>query len=261
MKNIYDITGKVAVVIGGGGGIGGAIAKGFAFYGAKVVISGRTEKTLQDMAAGIREETGKDVDCMTADSSDLDSVKALRDQVVAKYGAVDILVNSQGVNKKFEALEADQHLADWDAMYNTNVRGMLICCSEFAKVMVENNYGKIINISSIRGSRALNGPTGNCGYGSAKGAVDMLTKYLAGEWGRHNITVNAIGPIVTLTPMMKKLGPPPPGMEEHFRETVPLGRTGLPDDNIGPALFLASDASGFVTGQVIYTDGGLWCVG
>ena len=260
MKNLLDLTDKVAVVIGGGGGIGGAIAKGFAFYGAKVVISGRTESTLQAKAEEIKAETGKSVDCIRADSNDPASVAELRKTVVERYGTVDILVNSQGINHKFAAADSLEHMDEWDEMFRTNVRSMLTCCVEFGKVMIEKGGGKIINISSIRGARALNAPGNNVGYGSTKGAVDMLTKYLAGEWGQYNITVNAIAPIVTITPMMIKLGMSQ-AVLDVFKKKVPMGRAGEPDDNIGPALFLASDLSSFVTGEIIYPDGGMWCVG
>lgn len=260
MKDYLNLTDKVAVIIGGGGGIGGAIAKGYANYGAKVIIAGRTESTLQAKAAEILEETGKSVDCMCVDCNSAESVTQLRDDVVAKYGTVDILVNSQGINHKFPAADSVDHISEWDEMFNTNVRGMLICCVAFGKVMIEKRYGKIINISSIRGARALNAPGNNVGYGSTKGAVNMMTKYLAGEWGQYNITVNAIGPIVTITPMMLKLGVSQQVLDV-FKKKVPMGRAGDPDDNIGPALFLGSDLSNFVSGQIIYPDGGMGCIG
>ena len=260
MKDVFNVKDKVAVVIGGGGGIGGAIAKGYANYGAKVIICGRTEKTLQDKQAEIKEEIGVEVDYMTVDSTDAEKVAALRDAIIAKYGTVDILVNSQGVNRKFPAADSIEHIDEWDEMFNTNVRSMLICCTVFAKHMIEKKYGKIINISSIRGARALNAPGNNVGYGSTKGAVDMMTKYLAGEWAQYGITVNAIGPIVTITPMMLKLGVSEQVLDV-FKKKVPMGRPGDVDDNIGPALFFGSDMSAFVTGQIIYPDGGQWCVG
>mgnify|MGYP000024882703 FL=1 len=260
MKDVFNLTDKVAVIIGGGGGIGGAIAKGYAYYGAKVIISGRTEATLQAKAEEIKEEIGKEIDYMCADSTVPADVAKLRDDIVAKYGTVDILVNAQGINRKFAAAESVEHIAEWDEMFNTNVRSMLLCCVEFGKVMIEKRYGKIINISSIRGARALTAPGNNVGYGSTKGAVNMMTEYLAGEWGQYNVTVNAIGPIVTITPMMLKLGVSQQVLDV-FKKKVPMGRAGEPDDNIGPALFLGSDLSSFVTGQIIYPDGGMWCVG
>jgi gluconate 5-dehydrogenase len=259
MKNLFDLTGKVAVVVGGGGGLGEAIARGFAQHGASVVITARNMANLERAAAEIKELTGSDVACMTVDAANHESIKALRDNVVKKFGTVDILVNSQGFNKKYETFETEENIELWDSMFDVNVRGMMLCCVEFGKVMAEKNYGKIINISSIRGSRSLK-IGGNLGYGTTKGAVDMMTKYLAGEWGKHNITVNAIGPIVTLTPMMTKPGMLAADVMERFKSMVPMGRLGEPEDCIGPALFLASDASSFVSGQVIYPDGGLWCV-
>lgn len=254
MKDYFDLKGKKAVVIGGGGGIGQAIAKGFAFYGATVVITGRKLETLEKAAEAIKEETGKEVICITADASDAESVDRLKEAAIEKLGQVDILVNSQGYNKKFPIEEMP--LDVWDDMFAINVKGMMLTCRAFAKEMIERGWGRIINISSIRGIRAINGGSGNTAYSTTKGAVDMLTKSLAAEWAKTGVTVNGIGPVITETPMMIPIFEAQPEFKANLLRNIPIGRIGIPEDNIGPAVFLASDAAEFVTGSIIYPDGG-----
>ena len=253
MKNLFDLTGKKAVVVGGGGGIGQAIAGGLAFAGADVVIASRKMETLEAAAAAIKEETGKDVACLTVDVLDPASIQNLADECVKLMGTVDILVNSQGLNKKVPSLEITAE--DWDAMFDINVRGTMLACQAFGKIMVEKGYGKIINVSSIRGIRALNSPGNTC-YSSTKGSVDMLTKSLAAEWAKSGVHVNAIGPVITETPMMISIFEQNPNLKPMVLGNIPMGRCGLPEDNIGAAIYLASAASDFVTGQIIYPDGG-----
>lgn len=254
MKNLFDLTGKKAVVIGGGGGIGKAIAAGLAFAGAEVAIASRSMQTLEAAATEIRDETGRDVSCLAVDVADPESIAQLADACVQKLGTVDILVNSQGLNNKVATLEISAE--QWDAMFAVNVRGMMLACKAFGKIMVERNYGKIINVSSIRGIRALNGGGGNTCYSTTKGAVDMLTKSLAAEWAKHNVHVNAIGPVITETPMMAAIFQKDPDLKPNILRNIPMGRMGQTADNIGPAIFLASAASDFITGQIIYPDGG-----
>ncbi|MCC8123119.1 MAG: SDR family oxidoreductase [Oscillospiraceae bacterium] len=258
MTNLFDLTGKKAVVIGGGGGIGKAIATGLVSYGAEVVISSRNERTLEEAAAEIAQATGKAVSCIAADASDETSIKALADACMAKFGTIDILVNSQGVNIKSPTVEMPTET--WDEMFAVNVRSMMLSCREFGRIMVAKRSGKIINVSSIRGIRAVIGGGGNTGYGATKGAVDMLTKGLAAEWAQYNVQVNAIGPVITDTPMMEKVFAQNPQLKPNLLRNIPMGRIGVTEDNIGPAVFLASAASDFVTGQVIYPDGGSACV-
>jgi len=253
MKNLFDLTGKKAVVVGGGGGIGQAIAGGLAFAGADVVIASRKMETLEAAAAAIKEETGKDVACLTVDVLDPASIQNLADESVKLMGTVDILVNSQGLNKKIPSLEITAE--DWDAMFDINVRGTMLACQAFGKIMVEKGYGKIINVSSIRGIRALNSPGNTC-YSCTKSSVDMLTKSLSAEWAKSNVHVNAIGPVVTETPMMISIFEQNPALKAAVLSNIPMGRIGLTSDNIGPAIFLASEASDFLTGHVIYPDGG-----
>ncbi len=256
-EDLFKLSGEIAVVIGGAGGIGSAIAEGFSEYGAKVVIADMKLEDAKRVAAGIKERTGGESEAMYVDVTDEVSTAKLRDSILSKFGAVDILVNSQGVNAKHPATEFP--LKDWEFLYNVNVKGVMITCREFGKPMVERRKGKIINLSSVRGSRATKW-SGNIGYSSTKGAVDMLTRQLAAEWAPYNVNVNAIAPslVATQTGMGGVI------TSEHvkmYAETIPMGRIATLRDIVGAALFLASPASDYMTGQIIYVDGGLTAVG
>lgn len=254
MDDIFSLKGKKAIVIGGGGGIGQAIAKGLAFYGADVAIASRSMETLKKAAAEIEAEIKKKVICLQVNAANQESIGRLAQNLLKEFGTVDILVNSQGYNKKYPTV--DMPIEEWDAMFEINVKGVMIACREFGKIMIAKKSGRIINVSSIRGIRAINGGAGNTAYGTTKGAVDMLTKNLAAEWAQFNVTVNAIGPILTDSAMMQPIFEANPNFKPNILRNVPMGRIGLPEDNIGPAVFLASDAARFVTGQIIYPDGG-----
>lgn len=257
MKDIFSLKGKNAVVIGGAGGIGQSIAKGLAFYGANVGIASRKLESLNQAAQEIEAEVGQKIKVFQVDSGVESNIKELVVAVVAEMGSVDILVNSQGYNAKYSALEFP--MGEWDALFNVNVKGVMMCCKEFANVMVKQNYGKIINVSSVRGARACGG--GNSAYNSSKGALDMMTRTLAVELAPYNITVNAVGPALTETKLVAKFLQQDPGGKERYARTIPMGRIGLTEDVIGAAVFLASEASSYVTGQVIYPDGGLTAIG
>jgi len=253
-KKIFDLKDKRAVVIGGGGGIGGAIAEGFATVGVKTVIVGRSMEKLQKQAARIKEKAGADVTCIAADCSLEDSVAKLYDEALASLGGIDILVNSQGINMKFSALE--HPVKEWDEMFAANVRSIMLTCKYFGRYMKEHGYGRIINVSSIGAVRSKQSDISVC-YGSTKGAVNAYSLNLAAGWGEYGITVNCIGPIMTETEMMKPIFEKNPELLTGTIARVPTGRICTPEDCAGIAMFLASDAACFVTGQVIYPDGGL----
>lgn len=254
--NLFSLEGKNAVVMGGAGGLGQAIAQGLAEAGAKVLISSRKTEALEVAASQIKGASGLTVMFQSADATNEESVQALLNYAVESMGNVDILVNSQGFNKKFDAV--DFPMDQFTQMMNVNVNSVMICCKYFGKHMKENGYGKIINVSSVRGKIATKYP-GNAAYCATKGAVDMLTKQLASELGPE-VTVNAIGPTVTNTPMMAARFENPE-YSKALSEALPLKRVALPTDCVGPAVFLASEASCFVTGNVIYPDGGLTIIG
>jgi len=260
MTSLFDLTGKKAVVVGGAGGIGQAIAEAFAEAGAQVMISSRNEESLKRAIKELKESTGADIGYFVCDATKEPEVEALLAAALEQMGTVDILMNSQGFNKKFPAHEFPGDV--WDEMFNTNVKSMMFTCKHIGGYMYRNGiHGKIINISSVRGIRAIgNGGMGNSGYCATKGAVEMLTKSYASEYG-PGIQVNAIGPTITYTPMMYDLLPADETARNNIAASMPGQRIGYPDDCKGPAIFLASAASDFVTGSTIYPDGGLTACG
>ena len=254
-KNMFDLSGKNAVVVGGAGGIGKAIAEGLAIFGAHVIIASRKEEGLQQTQAELAGK-GIEIDYHVVDASDEEGVANLASSSIEKLGQVDILVNAQGFNKKYPITEFPADV--WDSMFSINVKSMMLTSKYFGRHMKEIGAGKIINVSSVRGIRACGG--GNSGYGATKGAVDMLTRMLSKELGPE-ICVNAIGPTITYTPMMEGILPADPIERAAKGANMPLQRIGEPEDCVGPTLFLASSASDFVTGQILYPDGGLTAMG
>lgn len=260
MMNLFDLTGKKAVVVGGAGGIGQAIAEGLAEAGAQVMLCSRKEDCLKRAQKEIKAGCGADTLYHAADVTKEAEVTALLEAALMQMGRVDILVNSQGFNKKFPGTEFP--VEQWEAMFDANVKSVMLTCKHFGKYMKEQGiHGKIINLSSVRGIRAVaNGGCGNVGYCATKGAVEMLTKAYASDL-RPNIQVNAIGPTLTYTPMMVGLLPDSEEERNTLAAGMPAQRIGYPDDCKGPAIFLVSAASNFVTGSTIYPDGGLTAIG
>ncbi|MGI5936805.1 MAG: SDR family NAD(P)-dependent oxidoreductase [Oscillospiraceae bacterium] len=258
--SLFDLTGKNAVVVGGAGGLGQAIAEGLAEAGAQVMISSRKEESLKRACAEIKEKTGLDILYCVADATKEDEVKKLLATALEKMGSVQILVNAQGFNKKFPGTEFP--VEAWDQMFDANVKSVMLTCKHFGKYFKDNDiHAKIINLSSVRGIRAVgNGGGGNVGYCATKGAVEMLTKAYASDL-RPNVQVNAIGPTITYTPMMVGILPDDPAERAKLAAAMPAMRIGEVDDMKGPAIFLASAASDFVTGSTIYPDGGLTAIG
>jgi len=256
MADLFRLDGKVAVVVGGGGGIGKALALGLARQGATVALASRNLEKLQ----GVADELAADADVKTPvkafqmDSTDEASVAKAAQEIVAAFGTVDILVNSQGQNIKqpFETFP----ISDWNILFDNNVKGVMLCCREFGKIMIEKKSGKIINISSVAGDRGV--PlAGNVGYCGSKAAVSNITRMLAYEWAQHGVNVNAIGPSVIFTPGMKAALPPQ--VLAGATALHPLGRVAEPEELMGTCIYLASAASDYMTGQVVYVDGGRSC--
>jgi gluconate 5-dehydrogenase len=256
MADMFRLDGKVAVVVGGGGGIGKALALGLARQGADVALASRNLEKLEGVAKEMAADPGgrSKVKAFQMDSTDEASVQQAVKNIVADMGTVDILVNSQGLNIK-EPFE-NQSVASWGSLFDNNVKAVMLTCREFGKVMIEKKHGKIINIGSVAGDRGV--PlAGNVGYCSSKAAVGNLTRMLAYEWAKHCINVNAIGPSVIFTPGMKAALPP----EVLAGATAlhPLGRVAEPEELMGTCIYLASAASDYMTGQVVYVDGGRSC--
>ncbi len=252
--DLFSLKGKNIVVVGGAGGIGRGLAQGFITYGARVAIADINIEATADAAAEIEAATGQKPFAypVVAGQDQEKNVEEIVGNAVRDMQRVHVVLHAQGFNIKAAATEFP--LDAWDKLFNVNVRGVMLCCKHFAKHMVEQGGGKIINMSSIRGQRGALG--GNLGYTATKGAVDMITKQMAVELASKNVQVNALGPIITLTPMTAETVKQDPGRYERVLNNIPMGRMGTVEDLIGPAVFLASAASDFVTGTILYPDGG-----
>ncbi len=253
MDDLFSLAGKNAVIVGGAGGIGSGLAEGFVRYGAQVAIADVNLTGLDNAVKGIEAATGQTVRSYSVDTGQESNVQELVAKTVADMGRVHILVNAQGFNVKAPATEFP--VEDWDRLFAVNVRGVMICCKNFAAHMVEQGGGKIINLSSIRGVRAALG--GNLAYCASKGAVDMITKQLAVELASKKVLVNAIAPVITITPMTEERVKREADRYEKMLVNIPMNRMGTVADLVGPAIFLASKASDFVTGTILYPDGGM----
>jgi gluconate 5-dehydrogenase len=252
VQDLFSLKGKNIVVVGGAGGLGRGLARGFVEYGAQVALADINEDGLKSAAGEIEAASGKNVRTYGVNTDEEASIQSLVKKTVADMKRIHVLVNAQGFNIKGAATEFP--VEAWDKLFSVNVRGVMLCCKNFGAHMVEQGGGKIINLSSIRGQRGALG--GNLGYCATKGAVDMITRQLAVELAPKNVLVNALGPIITLTPMTEETVKKEPQRYERVLDNIPMGRMGKVDDLIGPAVFLASAASDFVTGTILYPDGG-----
>jgi gluconate 5-dehydrogenase len=252
MSDQFRLDGKVALINGGAGGIGTGLCLGMSKVGAKVVIADMLDDALlREKASALKSETGNDTMAYKVDVTNEESVSGLVNNVVAKFGTIDICVNAMGINLKRAALEFP--MEDWDKMFDVNVKGTMICCKHAGNIMKENQKGSIINLSSVRGIRGYTG--GNSAYCGTKGAVELITKTLAIELAPYNVRVNALGPSLIITQGTIHIQKDPE-LAEKYKVLIPLKRLGQVEDLVGPAIFLASDAAGFVTGQTLFVDGG-----
>ena len=249
--NIFDLSGKVAIVTGGNQGIGFGIAKGLASVGATVVIANRRATEGQNAAESLKKE-GLNAVAIPTDVSRMSSVASLVSKVVSDFGKIDILVNNAAVivRKPIEDFTEEE----WDQIMNTNLRGLFLCCQLVGREMIKKKKGKIINISSVLSQIVQ---PGRSVYAVAKAGVSHLTRALALEWGKYNINVNAIGPGLTITPLNKKYFEENPEDLKNLVASIPKGREAYPQDYAGAAIFLASNASDYMTGQTLLVDGGM----
>jgi NAD(P)-dependent dehydrogenase (short-subunit alcohol dehydrogenase family) len=249
-SNLFDLTGRKAIITGAGRGLGRAIAVGLAQFGADVALVSRTQAQLEETAAEIG-KTGRETLVLPADVSKKNEVEEVVRQVVAKWGRLDILVNNAGVDAAQPSL--DYREEDWDFVLDVNLKGYFLCAQAAGRVMIGQRSGKIINNSSVCGDVGIKNILA---YNASKGGVNMLTRTLAVEWAPYNIRVNAFSPAYMEVVMPGAKSEHDEAKEQSIRELTPLGRRGKPEELVGPVVFLASDASSYVTGEVLMVDGG-----
>ncbi len=252
---LFDLSGKVAIIPGGSGGIGSTLAAGLATAGARVAIVGRNAEGLERAAAPMRAE-GLEVLAVQADLTKKDDADRAVAETLEAFGRVDIVLNAIGGgagNVLFDAQDYPEK--EWDWIFDLNVRSTVLPTQAAVRAMIEQGEGgKVINISSVRGQLGIN--AGYSAYVAAKGAIDSLTRQWATEWAKHGITVNAIAPTFVDTPQVAMLLEDP-DFKAGVVNRIPIGRVGETVDLLGPVLLFASHASAFVTGQILTIDGGL----
>lgn len=253
-KNITDLTGRVAVVIGGTSGLGRAIATGLAASGAVVAPTGRRQELVEDVCNEIIRAGGQAFR-HPVDIASRDSVDELRDAVHGSLGGADILVNAAGYTARKPTAEVAE--GDWQAIIDTNLTGTLRACQSFYELLRASGRGRIINIASLSSFVAFHEVAA---YGASKSGVVALTRSLGCEWARHRINVNALIPGVFVTALNEALLEGTERGRELLMRT-PMGRFGLPEELVGAAIFLASDAASFMTGQTLTVDGGFLASG
>lgn len=252
VKEMFDLTDKVAIVTGGGRGLGEQMAEGFAQAGASLVLCSRKADACEGVANRLRAEYGVKAIGLECDVTNIDDVKKVVKTTIDTFGTIDILVNNSGAT--WGAPVQEMPLEAWNKVMNVNVTGTFLMSQEAGKHMIEQKSGKIINIASVAG---LGGTDprymDTIAYNTSKGAVITFTKDLAVKWGPHNINVNALAPGFFPTKMSKVIIEQG---EDHFLSITPLKRFGTDQDLKGAALFLAARASDFITGDVLVVDGG-----
>ena len=247
--DLFNVTGQIVLVSGGSRGIGRAIAEGFAQRGARVIISSRNPATLEEGVAALKGR-GLEVESMVCDVAQPAAIDALVRRVMQDYGRIDTLVNSAGVNRRKPAVMVTED--DYDYLLDTNLKGAFFLSQAVGRVMIQQGRGNQINIASLSTDRPLKhvGP-----YAMSKAALAQMTRSMAMEWGPHGVRVNAIAPGFIITDLTRKLWADET-MQAWAMANTPQRRLGQPEDLIGVALFLASPAAAFLTGQILYVDGG-----
>ena len=253
--DIFRLDGRAAMVAGGGGAIGSAMARALAGAGASVAIVGRSAERIEAAAELVRAGGGESV-ALAADVTDQSEAERVVAETVSRFGRLDIIVNAVGGGAGKVLFDAEAYPRDaWDWIYDLNVRSTLVATQAAVKAMIAGGRGgRVLNISSVRATLGIN--AGYSAYVAAKGAINSLTRQWATEWAKHGITVNAIAPTFVDTPQVAMLLDDP-AFKAGIVNRIPLARVGETDDLTGATLFFCSDASSFVTGQVLGIDGGL----
>jgi len=248
--SLFDVSGKVALITGATGGFGHAASLGLAEAGVKIMATGRTEEKLKPLVEEI-EKTGGIAAYSAGSPINHDDVERIVKDTVDKFGGIDILITAAGVNKPNPIVK--QSLEEWEMIMDANVKGTWLYCKEVGKVMIEQGRGgKVILLSSTRG---MLGMSNYAAYSPSKGAVSLMAKSLACEWAPHEINVNAIAPTVFRTALTQWMFDDN-AFYKNFLKRIPIGRLGEPEDFIGTVIYLSSKASDFMTGAILYVDGG-----
>jgi len=251
----FRLKDLVAVIAGGGGAIGSALAEAFAGAGARVVVAGRTKASLDEAAARV-EAAGGEALAVVADMTDEADCDRMAREAVARFGRIDIIVNAVGGGAGKVLHDAQEYPRDdWDWIMELNVRSTVVPTQAVVRQMIaQGGGGRVLNLSSVRANLGIK--AGYSAYVAAKGAISSLTRQWATEWAPHGIRVNAIMPTFVDTPQVATLLADP-AFKAGIVSRIPLGRVGETRDLAGPAIFLCSDAASFVTGQILGIDGGL----
>ena len=250
VKKLLDLTGRVAIVSGGSMGLGLQMAEGLAEMGSNLVLCARNKERCEQAAVSLRSR-GVEVLALGCDVKDKAAIQHVVEETLAKFGRIDILINNAGVS--WGAPVEEMTLEQWDKVLSTNLTGTFLFCQAVAKAMAAQASGKIINIASVAGLSGASPELQAIGYHASKGGVIAFTRDLACKWANHNIQVNAIAPGWFPTHMS---GWVIEHRKDSLLEKIPLGRFGSDHDLKGAVVFLASDASAYVTGHVLVVDGG-----
>jgi NAD(P)-dependent dehydrogenase (short-subunit alcohol dehydrogenase family) len=249
-ETLFDLSGQVAIVTGTSRGLGQYLARALAKAGADLVITSRTRDSLEKFASEIR-DLGRKVVALELDVRDEASIRRMAGEAEAAFGQIHILVNNAGCNVRKPALDVTWD--DWNLVLDTNLRGSFFAAQAVARGMIAHGYGRIINIGSVT---SVFGFAGLAPYGASRGGIRQLTMSLADDWGRHGVTVNCLAPGWFRTEQNKVLYEDREWVA-YITDRIPVKRPGLPNDLDGAVVFLASEASRYITGQTLLVDGGI----